>query len=222
MSRTLRIERSDSTSASFLLLVLLFTSGCTIHDRWVVADRLGLISTPYRVVVTAEDRPQDGEDTGEESPGIGRGPQPDAGDIAVLKEHGFRTVLNLRGASQGKDWYEEEEEACQAQGLELINLRISSRKGPDSETVERLVEILQDPEKRPLFIHCAGGVHRTGFAVGVYRMAFEGWKPDQAIEEMYDNGFGHQGARRQALLDTIKRLDFPQTLPTPRSRTGCR
>lgn len=223
----------------FLLLLglSLESSGCSAPRRWAVMNRLGLTCQPYLVVEPSPAEPlPEGESRSQESPPsappstpesaapqfrLARSPQPDRGDLEVLRDDGFRTVLNLRGPSPEKDWYREEVEACADFGLELIDLRISSRQGPDEQTVDELLEILGDPGKGPILIHCHGGVHRTGFAVAAFRVVYEGWDADRAIEEMYDYGFGYQGEKRQALVRRIRDLEpkglGPRRRKTPRS-----
>src|SRR5205085_2218282 len=34
------------------------------------------------------------------------------------------------------------------------------------------------------------GLHRTGCMAAIYRMEYEGWTPEQAVEEMKTHGFG--------------------------------
>jgi hypothetical protein len=58
------------------------------------------------------------------------------------------------------------------------------------EAIDRLLTILDDPGTYPVLLHCHAGLHRTGVMVAVYRMEYEGWTPQQAIEEMKANGFG--------------------------------
>jgi tyrosine-protein phosphatase SIW14 len=35
-----------------------------------------------------------------------------------------------------------------------------------------------------VFVHCAGGRHRTGTMTALYRMTYDGWTPVQAYNEM--------------------------------------
>ncbi len=42
----------------------------------------------------------------------------------------------------------------------------------------------------PVLIHCEHGSDRTGMMVALYRIAFDGWSPDHAGDEMQHGGFG--------------------------------
>ncbi len=58
------------------------------------------------------------------------------------------------------------------------------------EAIEKMLEIFDDPKNYPLLLHCKAGLHRTGCMAGVFRMEYQGWTPEQAVEEMRTNGFG--------------------------------
>jgi len=55
--------------------------------------------------------------------------------------------------------------------------------------VETLDRLRRDPQSSPVFVHCAGGKDRTGYVMASYRMIFENWTADDAIEEMFDFRF---------------------------------
>jgi protein tyrosine phosphatase (PTP) superfamily phosphohydrolase (DUF442 family) len=86
----------------------------------------------------------------------------------VVRDHGIRTVLNLRGIGDGPlvDWYEDEAAACQALGLSQENLTFSAYRLPSVDEVRRLLEILDRSEK-PILIHCRRGADRTGLASAI-------------------------------------------------------
>ena len=50
--------------------------------------------------------------------------------------------------------------------------------------------IVNDPASQPVYVHCAGGRHRTGVMTAVYRMTKENWTGDQAFKEMKKYNFG--------------------------------
>jgi hypothetical protein len=58
------------------------------------------------------------------------------------------------------------------------------------EAVEKMLAIYDDPNNYPILLHCKAGLHRTGCMAAIYRMEFQGWTPEQAVEEMRDHGFG--------------------------------
>jgi protein tyrosine/serine phosphatase len=55
--------------------------------------------------------------------------------------------------------------------------------------MHRLLAIVTDPARQPVFVHCRRGSDRTGTAVAVYRICVEGWSREAAIDEMVNGGF---------------------------------
>ncbi len=102
---------------------------------------------------------------------------------------GIRTVLNLRGASPGSAWYDEEARAAQALGIHLIDFGLSAQKELTERQVDDLTAILRDAPK-PLLIHCRSGADRTGLASLVYQALIAGIDEDRA-ERQLSLRFGH-------------------------------
>jgi protein tyrosine/serine phosphatase len=78
---------------------------------------------------------------------------------------------------------------------------------------------VKDQANAPIYVHCAGGRHRTGIVTAVYRMTFEGWNIEKAYDEMKDYDFytrwGH-GAMKKFVFNywnelQTKRLESPLT-----------
>ena len=59
----------------------------------------------------------------------------------------------------------------------------------DTEIIEAL-KVLQDSPK-PIVIHCAHGSDRTGTVIAMYRIIFQNWTKEQAIEEMKKGGYNY-------------------------------
>jgi endonuclease/exonuclease/phosphatase family metal-dependent hydrolase/protein tyrosine phosphatase (PTP) superfamily phosphohydrolase (DUF442 family) len=114
-----------------------------------------------------------------------RGGRPGSQGILALKEHGFRTVIDFtRNADEKK--------AAAAAGLDYFALPLTAHlwsSPPQEEQVRQFFRIALDPARRPLFIHCAQGVDRTGMMAGLYRIEAEGWQPAAAMEEMRVLGY---------------------------------
>jgi protein tyrosine/serine phosphatase len=109
----------------------------------------------------------------------------------VLTDYGIRTVITLRDPSvSGKepDWGEEE--FCQKRDVKYIRIppqRWSSPGGGPALAdagVQTFLRVMDDAANRPVLIHCFAGVHRTGAYLAVYRMEFEHWSNERAIEEL--------------------------------------
>ena len=111
----------------------------------------------------------------------------------VVRERTIRTVFSLRDArvSGSEQTDEFEQNYCEATGRKFHRLPIPDweMKGdqiPGEETVRQFLNLLANPDEtpRPMLIHCFAGEHRTGAMVAVYRLEYNGWRNDEAIEEM--------------------------------------
>lgn len=108
---------------------------------------------------------------------------------AYVADHGIRTVLNLRGASPGADWYEAERKAAADLGLTLIDLPLSAGRELTRDQAETLLATLRDAPK-PLLIHCRSGSDRTGLAAVVYQ-AMVARIDEETAERQLSIRYGH-------------------------------
>lgn len=164
-------------------------------NRLVALVSLALLTTTTGCGVTqVVDRADDG------APILIRSPQPDADDLEELHERfGVQTVVNLRGEKPGASWFEEEREGVARIGARWVHLRTSGKSAPSPEQVEAFLDLVQDRDNWPIVLHCQGGIHRTGLWSALYRIQFQGWSSERAIEEMEDLYFDWSITDRDAL-----------------------
>jgi len=97
-----------------------------------------------------------------------RSAQLEEGDITrYQQEYGIKTVLNLRGANKGKDWYDSEINEAKARGINHLDFRMSSSRELTKEEAIQLIAMMKNAPK-PLLIHCLAGSDRTGLASALY------------------------------------------------------
>ena len=84
------------------------------------------------------------------------------------------------------------------------------------DAAAKFLEIVNNNENWPVYVHCAGGRHRTGAMTAVYRMTVQGWDVDRAYEEMKDYDFytrwGHKDMKR-FVFDYSRNLNNRQIAP---------
>jgi protein tyrosine/serine phosphatase len=97
----------------------------------------------------------------------------------VLWRYGIRTLVNLRGDTQGF-----ESAFATRHGLRLLVLDLSASRPPRQDEVERFLAIVRDPSNYPILVHCRNGVDRTGYMLGLYRTGVQGWTVPRALREM--------------------------------------
>jgi protein tyrosine/serine phosphatase len=135
-----------------------------------------------------------------------RAPQPDHEALQELDaEHDLRTVVNLRIRRPSTDaWFEEQVRAVESIGARLVMLRISGHRAPTPEQLDAFFDLVEDPANWPILIHCRGGTHRTGVLAAVYRIQYQGWSPEQALEEMDSLLFAWTLEDREPLKDFVR------------------
>ena len=113
-----------------------------------------------------------------------RGAQPEGHDYRDLAAMGIKTVIDLRNDAKSYA-----RPLAEQAGLKYINLALNDKKYPPADAAARFLEIANDAANWPVYIHCAGGRHRTGAMAAVYRMTVEGWDIERAYQEMKDYDF---------------------------------
>jgi len=145
-----------------------------------------------------------------------RGGQPKGDSYRQLATLGVKTILDLRG-----DAVRSEKSDAERAGLRYINLPLEDKRYPQADAAEQFLNIVNDKANWPVYMHCAGGRHRTGSMVAVYRMTEDHWTVDQAYEEMkqYDfyTGNGH-GCYKDYVYDYYNGLQA-RNQPQPAARS---
>lgn len=98
----------------------------------------------------------------------------------AIRDHGFVTVVNLRGESD-ESWYREERAVCAAFGTEHVDFDWSMRRIPDPESLNAYVDLIENAEG-PVLVHCQGGIHRAGTASAIY-VLMQGGTPEEARKQ---------------------------------------
>jgi len=117
---------------------------------------------------------------------IYRGGQPSAEGWTSLKQLGVKTVVDLR--RDGEHSVEAEQQAVEAAGMHYINVPLKSIVAPSDANISKVLALLQSSEDGPAFVHCRGGVDRTGAVIACYRIAHDGWRNRVALDEAKSYG----------------------------------
>lgn len=124
-----------------------------------------------------------------------RGAQPKERDYADLAAMGVKTVIDLQ-----RNGPVEEQSFVESQGMKFYRIPLSDSSRPSAEHAELFLKLVNDPANQPVFVHCAGGRHRTGALSAIYRITHDGWSADQAFLEMkrydFEYGIGHGSLKR--------------------------
>lgn len=139
-----------------------------------------------------------------------RGSQPKSDQYQQLVAAGIKTVVDLR--DDAEDYARS---AAEGVGLRYINLPLNDNRYPPTDAAARFLEIVNNPANWPVYVHCAGGRHRTGAMTAVYRMTVDGWDAERAYAEMkqYDfyTRFGH-GCFKDFVYDYYRDLQLQRSI----------
>jgi uncharacterized protein (TIGR01244 family) len=120
----------------------------------------------------------------------------------ALKQSGFKSIINLRDASeQGANVADEEKAADQA-GLKYFHLPFLSAK-PDATKVDEFLTIVADTGNQPIMLHCASGA-RASLFWAVKRVMVDGWPVEKAMGELPDLSKNVSEPLRTFTLDYLK------------------
>src|ERR1043166_2046461 len=123
-----------------------------------------------------------------------RGSQPDRGEYQELAKLGVKTGIDLQA-----DGPEREKGLVEGVGMSFYRIPLTTSERPSDAAVKSFLSIVTDPAKQPVYVHCAGGQHRTGVMTAVYRMTKYGWDEAKAYDEMkqykFETFIGHPELR---------------------------
>ena len=158
-----------------LLIATLFVFGLWAqrNNSWAVPVETRYVSNFYKI-----------------DEGVYRCSQPDARAFAELEGMGIKEVLNLRNFHNDRA----------LAGNTNLTLHLVRMNAGDSDW-NKLVEALKIIKNRkgPIVIHCWHGSDRTGIVCALYRLIFQGWTKEAAIDELENGGYGYH-----AVYDNIK------------------
>ncbi|WP_253913162.1 tyrosine-protein phosphatase [Pseudoruegeria sp. HB172150] len=148
------------------------------------------------------------------APGVWRSNQPSFARLKKLKEQGIRTVLNLRGEDKFS-FYLFEKEACEALGLEMIDIRMRARSLVPQERFMELFEIFDRIEK-PFVLHCKSGADRAGLVSALWLLDKEGASIAEA-KKMLSLKYAHLKRTKTGLMDYLLERYETDNAETPMS-----
>ncbi|MBS0385581.1 MAG: tyrosine-protein phosphatase [Proteobacteria bacterium] len=97
---------------------------------------------------------------------MARANQPAPSDIDRYARMGIKTILNLRGKAD-TGYYVLEKEACERNGMVLVDQRMHSRQPPSREQVRQAKHLFESIEY-PALMHCKSGADRAGAMAVLY------------------------------------------------------
>ena len=125
------------------------------------------------------------------------GGQPKMEHLEMLKKDGVKAIVNLRQPTEHRA--DEEEAKAKELGLRYFNIPVSAGN-PKDEQADEFLKITDDPENRPVFIHCTAAI-RVGAFWMIRRALRDGFTVEEAEKDavkvgLRDNPHLNEFARR--------------------------
>ena len=127
-----------------------------------------------------------------------RSGQPSAAGMKNLQAMGVETIVNLRSFHSDRDEIGDT-------GLAYEHIFMKAWRAEEEDAV-RFLQIVTNPRRAPVLVHCQHGADRTGAMCALYRVAVQGWSKQEAVAEMTQGGFGFHGIWEN-LIQWINALD---------------
>jgi protein tyrosine phosphatase (PTP) superfamily phosphohydrolase (DUF442 family) len=99
----------------------------------------------------------------------------------ATRRYGIRTVVNLQ--MPGEEMAAERE-LTRELGVDFVNLPMPGDGFGEEWQFREILKIIDNPERRPVLVHCARGTCRNGAAVAMFRFERDGWTIDDVAVEM--------------------------------------
>ena len=165
--------RCDEEMMKRLLIML-----CLVIASCAIADKSTNRSPEWATFIPMEGVPN----LHKVSDVLYRSAQPTEDGMRQLKALGIKTVINLRSFHSDRD------ELGQID-LDYEHLYMKAWH-PERKEAERFLEIVTDPKRTPVLVHCQHGADRTGTMCAMYRIVVQKWTKEEAIREMTEGGYG--------------------------------
>lgn len=107
--------------------------------------------------------------------------QPDSLGFTILDSIGIKSVLNLRS-------HHTDNGLIYRLPLNLYNVKMAASNFGDKEIVNALRILANSP--KPIAVHCLHGSDRTGVIIAMYRIIFQNWTKEKALNELINGGYG--------------------------------
>lgn len=120
----------------------------------------------------------------------------------IVRRYGIRTVITTRleDPTLRRDLFDLGEPSGAAESAVIARLGAEQCDAPfppawywpwpAPDHFERIIDLLGDECRQPILVHCHGGMHRTGTIVALYRLEYDRWPVERALQEMYSFDFG--------------------------------
>jgi uncharacterized protein (TIGR01244 family) len=127
----------------------------------------------------------------------------DAAAIPEIAKRGYKSIINLRLASERDADIDAAAAAAASAGIRFIHLPFEVAN-PDAGIVDRFIAAVSDSANQPVFIHCGSGSRAAGLLM-IKRVIVDGWDAAKAEAEARAIGLSSPKLRDWVLAEIAKR-----------------
>lgn len=113
-----------------------------------------------------------------------RSAQLDSKDLALLQSLGIKTVVSLRS-------FHSDTSIFKNSSIKLQRIGINTWSINDTNVISALRAIKAAEKDGPVLLHCMHGADRTGLVTAMYRILYQAWTKEKAMEELMKGGYGY-------------------------------
>ena len=117
------------------------------------------------------------------TPALYRSAQLSREDVPKLQKLGIRKVISFRA-------FHADDSILAGTQITMQRIRINTWYIRDEDMVAALKALRTADQDGPVLIHCQHGADRTGLVSALYRMVYQGWTREQALDELQHGGYG--------------------------------
>ncbi|AOK20410.1 protein-tyrosine-phosphatase [Burkholderia cepacia] len=146
------------------------------------------------------------------TPTLYRSAQLSRADVPELQKLGIRKVISFRS-------FHADDSILAGTQIKMQRIRINTWDIRDEDMVAALKALRTADQDGPVLIHCQHGADRTGLVSALYRMVYQGWTREQALDELQHGGYGFHPIW-QNITNYLKRVDVERLRRQVDERTG--
>jgi len=121
-------------------------------------------------------------------------------DVPALQKLGIRTIISLRA-------FHSDERIVAGTSITLRRIPINTWHIEDEDMVKALKALRTVDEDGPVLIHCQHGADRTGLVSALYRILYQDWSRERALDELCNGGYGFHSMWRN-ITHYLKHVDI--------------
>ncbi|MBS1196344.1 MAG: protein-tyrosine-phosphatase [Proteobacteria bacterium] len=121
-------------------------------------------------------------------------------DIALLQSLGIKTVVSLRALHSDRKLFKDS-------GIRIGRIKVITWKINDDHVVRALRAIKAAEKDGPVLLHCQHGADRTGTVSAMYRILYQNWTRERALDELLNGGYGYHSLWKN-IPEYLKNVDI--------------